>query len=153
MAQFDLDTDSGQRFQYFKSIVQDNGETVFMDPEPIEPCWVTLRLASAEKVEEMHALTRKPKVDRVLNPQSRTMERVEYYDQTPEQRIKERELIWDYAIPEWEGVLDKYGTVVECTLENKLRMMNVPIFARFVGRCLQLIGGDVAEKKEQDTKK
>jgi hypothetical protein len=69
------------------------------------------------------------------------MERVPYFDQTPEQEKREREMIWDHAIQDWQGMLDKGGKEIPCTLENKMRLMSIPQFARFVSRCLQLITG------------
>jgi len=150
--QFDLSENLGERFQFFRSELLEDGEPEYFDPEPDEPCHVTLRLADPDKVEEIHKLTRTPTTDWVLNPKTRGMERCKDFDQTPEQRKVERELIWDHAIVEWEGVLDKHGKVVECTIENKIRMMNVPVFSRFVSRCLQLISGEIAEKKEEQRK-
>jgi len=145
---FELDLDKGEWFPFFKSEIQEDGEPKFFDPEPDEPCRVKLRLADSDFVESMQSQTRKEVVERVLNPKTRQMERLKDFDQTPAQRKKEREMIWDYAIMDWEGVLDVNEKVVECNLENKMLMMNVPIFARFVSRCLQMISGEAASKKE-----
>lgn len=144
---FELSLDKGEWFPFFKSQLLEDGDIKYSDPEPDEPCRIKLRLADSEFIEAMQKETRKEVVERVLNPKTRQMERLKDFDQTPEQRRQEREMIWDYAIMDWEGVLDVNGTVVECNLTNKMRMMNVPIFARCVSRCLQLISGEVAEEK------
>lgn len=143
---FELDQDKGETFQYFKSEILEDGETKFYDPEPDEPCRVTLKLADPDFIEGVHAETRKTIIDRALNPKTHSMERIKDFEQTLEQKRKERELIWGNAILGWEGVLDVNGKVVECNQENKMRMMNIPVFARFIGRCLQLISGEASEK-------
>lgn len=100
---------------------------------------VKIRLADSEQMERIHAQTRKKIYEYVHNPKTRSMERVSSIEQTPEQEKKERELIWDYAIEDWEGILDTKGQPIPCTPENKMKLMNVPIFARFISRCLQLL--------------
>lgn len=113
---------------------------------------VCLRIADAETLDRIHSETRKKVSENVYNPKTRGMERIAYIDQTPEQEKKERELIWDHAIIEWDGMLDKNGNPIPCTLENKLKLMNIPVFARFIGRCLQLIGSAEEQKKEESAK-
>ena len=38
------------------------------------------------------------------------------------------------AIIAWENLLDEEGKPIPCTLENKLKLMKHPQFARFMGR-------------------
>jgi hypothetical protein len=109
---------------------------------------VCLRIADPETIEKIQSQTRKRYSEFAHNPKTRQMERVTYFEQTPEQEKRERELIWDHAIKEWRGILDKEGNDIPCTLENKMRLMNIPQFARFVGRCLQMITGASAESAE-----
>ena len=137
---FDLSEVQGEWFTFFRSEIRENGDVNYLDPEP-DAGRVCLRIADAEAVERIQAQTRKKKAEFVPNPKTRQMERVEYEDQTPSQKKAENDMIWDYAITEWEGILDKNGDEIPCTPENKARLMNVPVFARFVGRCLQLITG------------
>lgn len=137
----------GEWFTFFRSEIKENGEVVYLDPEA-DAGRVCLRIASPEVIESIQAQTRKKQAEFVRNPNTRAMERVTWFDQTPEQEKKERELIWDHAIQGWEGMLDVSGTEIPCTLENKLKLMNIPQFARFVGRCLQLITGANAKTAE-----
>jgi len=142
---------NGEWFRFFRSEIKENGDVTYLDPED-DAGKVCLRIADPETIESIQAQTRKKVTEFVHNPKSRQMDRVTYYDQTPAQEKKERELIWDYAIADWQGILDKDGNEIPCTLENKLKMMNIPIFARFVGRCLQLITGANASLAEEAIK-
>ena len=136
---FDLSGEShGEWFRFFKSEVKENGEIVYAEPEN-GAGRVCIRLGDPKTIGDIQAKTRVKKSEFVVNPTDRKMERVVYYDQTDEQARKEQELVWDYAIQEWEGILDKNGNDVPCTAENKLKLMGIPVFARFVHRCLRMM--------------
>lgn len=137
---FDLNTAAGEWFPFFASEIKPDGEVKYLDPEE-GAGKVQLRIADSDTLERIQSETRKKQSEFVLNKVNRQMERVAYFDQTPAQEKKERELIWDHAIMNWEGILDSNSKPIPCTLENKMKLMSVPIFARFVGRCLQLISG------------
>ena len=152
MTKFDLSGETqGEWFKFFKSEVKENGEVKYLDPEK-KAGKVCLRIASPDAIEGIQAETRKKVHEFVRNPQTRQMERVVYFDQTAAQEKKERELIWDYAIQDWQNLHDKDGKDIPCTIENKLKLMAVPQFARFVGRCLQLITGADVELEEVEAK-
>lgn len=136
----------GEWFPFFGSEITPGGETNYLDPEP-GAGRVCLRIADADTLTQIHAQTRKRKSEFVLNPQTRKMERVNYFDQSADQEEKEREMIWDHAIVDWENILDANGAPIPCTLENKLKLLSIPVFARFIGRCLQLLGEQNAEKQ------
>ena len=149
---FDLSDDAkGEWFKFFRSEIKEGGEVVYLDPEP-DAGRVRIRIADAGTIDEIRTQTRKVVKEFVLNTRSKAMERVEYEDQTPEQKRKEGELIWDHAIQGWEGILDKDGNEIPCTTENKVKLMGIPQFARFVGRCLQIITGANAGSEEAATK-
>ena len=43
------------------------------------------------------------------------------------------ELLWDYSIADWSGLVDDDGNTIECTKENKIFLMKNHVgFARFV---------------------
>src|SRR3990172_2631501 len=144
---FDLSGVQGEWFKFFRSEIKENGDVMYLYPED-DAGRVCLRIAAPETMDNIQAQTRKKVKEFVHNPKTRAMERVEYFDQTDAQEKKERELIWDYAIQAWEGILDKDGEEIQCTTENKLKLMNIPQFARFVGRCLQMISGSNAQAEE-----
>jgi hypothetical protein len=146
---FDLSGETrGEWFKFFRSEIREGGDVTYLDPEE-GAGRVCLRIATPEVIEEIQSQTRKKVKEFVINKLTRKMDRWEGFDQTPEQERRERELIWDHAIQEWEGILDKDGNEIPCTLENKLKLMNIPQFARFVGRCLQLISGANAGAAEE----
>ena len=145
---FDLSDDAkGEWFKFFRSEIKEGGEVAYLDPEA-DAGRVRIRIADAGTIDEIRTQTRKVVKEFVLNTRSKAMERVEYEDQTPEQKRKEGELIWDHAIQGWEGILDKDGNEIPCTTENKVKLMGIPQFARFVGRCLQIITGANAGSEE-----
>ena len=146
---FDLDKGkNGEWFTFFGSEVKPDGEIKYLEPEE-GAGKVCFRIADPEVIEKIHAQTRKRTAEFVNNPKTRQMERVQYFDQTPAQENKERELMWDYAIVDWKDMLDAKGTPIPCTLPNKLKLMNIPQFARFVGRCIQLISGAAIAEEEK----
>ncbi len=149
---FDLSGDAqGEWFTFFCSEIKENGDITYLDPEE-GAGRVCLRIADVDVIERIQGQTRKKVSEFAYNPKTRAMDRVQYYDQTPTQEKKERELIWDHAIQDWKGILDKEGNEIPCTTENKLRLMAIPQFARFVGRCLQLISGANAQLVEAEGK-
>jgi hypothetical protein len=140
----------GDWFSFFESSVNEKGEVVYADPKP-EAGRVRIR-SIAPFIEERQA-QRKRKYEFVLNPATRSMERVGYYeDQTPEQTKKDRDDIWDYAIVDIEDFTDGKGKPILSTRENKSKLMALPVFDRFIGRCLQLIASADAQAKEDEAK-
>lgn len=148
---FDLTTGAGEWFPFFGSEIRTDGEIKYFDPEE-GAGRVCLRVADPETLEKIQSETRKRASEFVFNPKSRQMERVTYFEQSPVQEKREREMIWDHAIMDWENILDANGNQIPCVLENKMKLMNNPQFARFIGRCLQLISGAAAEAKEASEK-
>jgi len=89
---------------------------------------------------------RKKEVEYKLNTKTRKMDRdVHYKELTPEEEQKATDDTWDYAIIDFENFKNK-GEIIKCTRENKLRMMEVPIFDRFIGHCLKILEGSEAEE-------
>lgn len=147
---FDLEK-SGEWFTFFESEITQNGETKY-HPPIADAGRVCFRISDTEAIEQIYAKTRKKTSEFVLNPKTRQMEKVKSYDQTPEQERVEREMIWDYAIVAWENILDANGKDIPCTLENKMKLMNIPQFARFAGRCLQIVTGATEAEAEAEGK-
>jgi len=148
---FDIENTQGEWFTFFESEIMPDGEIKYLDP--IEGAGkVCLRISDPESIEKIQSQTRKKVAEFVYNPKTRAMDRVIYFDQTPAQEQKERELIWNFAITDWKDLLDMKGVSIPCTLENKMKLMNVPQFARFIGRCLQLISGAKTEQADIEIK-
>jgi len=155
MLVFDLkNAGSGEWFPFFGSEIKPDGDVVYFDPEP-NTGKMQLRVADSDVMDKIQKETRTKKVEHIPNPKSRGMERIEYFDQTPEQAKLERELIWDHAIENWEDkapFLNADGSPIERTIENKLKLMAIPVCARFDGMSLQLIEGAAKDIKEAAVK-
>ncbi|GAH16387.1 unnamed protein product, partial [marine sediment metagenome] len=61
-----------------------------------------------------------------------------YTDQTAEQEAQEREDAFDYAITDFENFFDAKGKPIKCSKENKIKLMAIPVFDRFIARCFEL---------------
>lgn len=148
---FDLNNSSqGEWFRFFESRIDEKGELVYDDPRP-DAGRVCIR-SIAPFVEKIQS-KRKRKFEWVLNPSTRSMERVGYFDeQSPEELKKEREDMWDYAITGIEEFSDAKGDPILCTRENKVRLMTFPVFDRFVARCLQTLSASGVKTKEEAEK-
>ena len=141
---FDIDKQNeGEWFTYFKSRVNEKGEIEYDEPEP-NAGRICVR-SITPKLEELQA-SRKRKHEFVFNPSTRSMERVGYYDELPPEEVRD---IWDYAITSWEGLLNAKGKAIECNRVNKLKLMAIPEFDRFIGRCLQMLGDASVKAKEE----
>lgn len=147
---FDLDSSQGEWFRFFESRINERGEFIYDDPTP-DAGRICIR-SIGPFLDRIQA-KRKRKFEWVLNPSTRSMERVGYYeDQTPEDLKKEREDIWDYAITGIEDFFDVKGDPILCTRENKVKLMTFPVFDRFVARCLQTLSASGVKTKEEAEK-
>ena len=98
---------------------------------------------------------RKKEHKMVLNPGSKAMERVGYYpDLPPEEERTERDDSWDYVITGMRNARwSENGPEMECTRENKLKLLKNTAFLRFANRTLQMIietGVKVKESSEKN---
>lgn len=145
--QFDLErVDQGEAFRFFASRIREDGGVDY-DPPDADAAVFILR-PMGPKVEALQA-DRKRKVEHVLNPQTRAMERLVYLEELPpDEARRQRDDIWDYVIVGWEGALDGSGQPIPVTRENKLKLMRMAVFDRFVSRCLQLMASAGAQAQE-----
>ena len=148
---FDLDSSQGEWFQFFGSRIDENTGEVIYEP-PASDARVKIR--SIIPFIEERISKRKKNVEHVYNPKTRSMERVAYYPElTIEEQILERDDTWDYAIMELDNFRDsKTGILIPCDRENKIKLMKLPIFDRFVARCLQLIANSGVKEVEDAEK-
>jgi len=147
----DLESTEGEWFQFFGSRIDPStGETIF--EEPTSDARVQIR-SMAPFFEERIAI-RKRSIEHVYNPKTRAMERISYYPELTLAEAKvEREDAWDYCITALENFKDsKTGELIVCTRENKLKLMKVPVFDRFIARCLQILASTGVKAKEEAEK-
>ncbi len=144
-----LDTTEGEWFQFFGSHIDVNtGEVVYEDPTSDARVQVRSIAPFVEKL----ISKRKRIVEHVYNPKTRAMERLSYFEEpTIEQAQAERDDTWDYAIMSFENFKDK-GELIACTRENKLKLMKVPIFDRFIARCQQILSDSGIEARKEAEK-
>jgi CRISPR/Cas system-associated protein Cas7 (RAMP superfamily) len=59
------------------------------------------------------------------------------------------ELLWDYVITDWRSLEDDEDKPIECTKENKVKLMLENIgFAHFVGSCMEIVNEDIEERSK-----
>lgn len=143
----DFEANDGEWFTFVMSRIDDQGKVVYDDPLP-DAGKVCVR--SLVPFFEQRQAGRKKKYEFVHNPSTRAMERVGFIpEQTAEQAREEREDAWDYAIKDFENFNDKNKVPIPCTRENKLRLMKLPVFDRFIGRCLQMLAEQGVKVEEE----
>jgi hypothetical protein len=152
MTVFEQAKEQGDWFPFFGSKIDlSTGEIIFDPPEEgaAEFCF---RSPAAFWDERRRGRTKEYKM--VLNPQTRAMERVGYYpDLPPEEEQKERDDSWDFCITGMKGARwSSDGPEMECTRENKLKLLKNSAFLRYANRVLQLILETGVKVKEESTK-
>lgn len=152
MTVFDFEKqDEGDWFAFFTSHVDpESGKVVYDLPEEGA---AKFRIRSLAPFWEERRKGRKKQHQMVLNTASRAMERVSYFEDLPEDKAaKENEDAWDYAITGIEDAFSSPGKQIECTRENKLRLVKMPAFARFIGRVFQLLNEAGVKQQESSEK-
>ena len=133
---FDLDKATGDWFDFFESRIDiKTGEITYDDPKP-RTGRVCLRNMQAFLRERQR--NRKKTYEVVLNLKTRGMEKIESTEQTAEEEAQERDDAMDYAITDFQDFYDKKKNLIECTRENKLKLLAIPVFDRFIARCFEM---------------
>lgn len=139
----------GEWFPFFTSKINEQGVVTYDDPKQGAG---RARIRSLTPFFEERRAGRKKKSEYVLNPQTRSMERVSYFeDLPPAEQKKETEDAWDYCIT---GLENFYigKNLVNCDRAGKLELMKRPVFDRFIGRCLQLLAAAGVKEKDETEK-
>jgi hypothetical protein len=148
----DLDLqEEGEWFFFFTSTIDSKtGDVIYDDPDPK----ARVKVRAMGPFLEKRLSARKKQVEHVLNPKTRAMERIEYHCEPSLEEIRaERDDTYDYVIQDFEGFQDsRTKKVIECNRDNKLKLMRLPVFDRFIARCLQLLSDAGVKKEEQETK-
>jgi len=57
------------------------------------------------------------------------------------------EMLWDYCIVDWERLEDDDEMPIECTKENKLKLMKEHVgFQMFIGQCIEKLNDEIEAK-------
>lgn len=152
MTVFDFEKEElGDWFAFFNSRVdRSTGEVIF---DPPEPDAAEFRIRSMGPFLEERRKGRRKEYKMVLNPSTRAMERVGWFeDLPPEEAAKENDDAWDYAITGIKYAFSAPGVPIECTRENKLKLIGMPVFLRFMMRVFQMISEMGTKQKEASEK-
>jgi hypothetical protein len=149
---FEQIKEQGDWFPFFGSKIDlTTGEIIYDPPEEgaAEFCF---RSPSPFWEERRKGRVKEHKM--VLNPSTRQMERVGYYpDLPPEEEQAERDDSWDYAITGMRNARwSADGPEMECTRENKLKLLKNSAFLRYANKVLLLILEIGVEAKEDAEK-
>jgi hypothetical protein len=148
---FEFGESRGDWFKFFDSEVDlQSGEIMYSEPraDAGEICIRSVSPFWREKVEG-----RKKESEFVFNPKTRAMEKVSYtVELTPEEEAKERDDSYDYCITGFRNLFDGEGNEILCTRENKMKLMSVPRFERFILKCLE-IQINTANSEKEDAEK
>lgn len=59
------------------------------------------------------------------------------------------EMLWDYCIVDWEGLEDDAGKPIECSRENKLKLIREHVgFQFFVSTCIERVTEQIENQLE-----
>ena len=109
----------------------------YFDPEDEARGWVEIRIPSPEKLTKIDKLTTK-KTMKYRGGQSYPVEEVN--------TTMRNRLLWDEFVSDWGVVMDEKGETVECTTDNKEKLMKTHVkFAAFVGRKIEELSEGMAQ--------
>ena len=151
MFEVDLDnieSDEGVWFDYQESHF-DKDKGVFVFDPPNSDASIRVRRIGKFIADSMAKRKQKEKI--VLNTHSKRMERITYYEDEGQEVVQAGiDAAFDYAITGLKGFKNKKtGDVVECTKDNKIALMKIPAFDRFIAKCFRVLG-DLEEEDEKN---
>lgn len=104
---------------------------------------VLLRVCSGTDLDDINRKTSKKQP-----PEYRRGNRYEIPDKVDEKR--RAEMLWDFMIVDWEGVLDQNGYEIKCTPDNKNKLMRESVaFATFIASSLDKLTADITKYQEE----
>ena len=152
MTVFNLDKeDQGDWFEFFSSTFDPaTGDVVYDKPEKGA---AEFRIRSMAPFWEECMKGRKKEHKFVQNPATRAMERVSWPKELPpDEAQKENEDAWDYAITGIKNAFSAPGVPIDCNRENKLKFIDMPVFARFVRHVFEIISEAGVKHREASEK-
>ena len=152
MTVFEEAKEQGDWFQFFTSKHDlATGEIVYDAPEEgaAEFCF-----RNPSSFWEEQRKGRKKEYKMVVNPLSKAMERVGYYpDLSIEEAMKERDDSWDFVITGMRNARwTENGPEMECTRENKLKLLKNSSFLRYANRVIEIVTETGIKTKEEEEK-
>lgn len=143
---------TGEWFPFMDSKIDENGEVEWLPVDTDSDERVCFKQINPDRYREIKEKHKGKKINvPVQNIQSRAMEVVSQYEQTPAQEKAERMDFWDEHIVDW-NIKNPSGTPIPCNAENKYKLITgEPRFVRYANKCLQIMSGvKEAEAKSQE---
>lgn len=123
----------------------------FNDAKP-EDGGICLRIANTAILQEIGKVcsTTKYEYAKATNDLKGKAQRFEWVDFDEEKAFEMR---WDYCIVDWKNLTDENNVQIECTKENKKKLMGEQIvFSAFVLSCLKKLNKTIQEEMEEQAK-
>lgn len=118
-------------------------------PEDQSGEWIELRLPSeADKKTFFEKAGVKEKVEYRTDKKTRMIQRITFFDSTPEQRDQYDEELWDFMIANW-NMITPSDDHIPCTRENKVKLMRrSPRFRTWIDSCIEKMEADILRYQE-----
>lgn len=112
----------------------------------VDKARVLLRICAGDDIDEINRLTSKRQP-----PEYKRGVRYAVPDEVDEKL--RQEMVWDFIIVDWEGIMDDKGTPLPCTKENKVLFMTRSVaFATFISKCIEKLNADTLAYQEESPK-
>ena len=143
--------DQGDWFSFFGSRLDTaTGEIVYDKPEKGA---AEFRIRLMGPFFEERRKGRKKEHKMVLNTITKAMERVSWFEDLPDDEAeKENGDAWDYAITGMKNAFSAPKVEIECNRENKLKMVDMPVFLRFINRVFVILSEAGVKQKDASEK-
>jgi len=143
--------DQGDWFSFFNSrFDRATGEIVYDKPEEGA---AEFRIRLMGPFWDERRKGRKKEYKWVANTITREMERRGFIDDLPaDQAQKENDDAWDYAITGIRNAFSAPGVEIKCDRGSKLKLIDMPVFLRFVSRVFQIMSEAGVKQKEASEK-
>jgi hypothetical protein len=116
--QVDLDNPNPGTIFYFNEDTPDDGN-------------ITLRVCNGDALR---------KIEKKTTKKTEVFRRNQRFKDVEVDEDLQQELIWDYCIVDWVGVVDAKNTEIPCVQENKVRLMRFsPVFSAMVMKFLEAL--------------
>jgi len=147
---FNLDEGNGTWFDFQESTVDAEGVITFL-PVKEGAGSVCVRQADADFFEKLNKKTRKKDVRFIPNPaRNNTLQRVEDSVVLDGKDKEEREALQDHWIVDFKDLRGADKQLIACTKENKIKLMKLGVFRRFIDECHRRISSDGGMIKEEN---
>jgi hypothetical protein len=128
-----------------------NPGTWFYFPED-QTQGVCLRVCAGDDMQTIRQATFKTVKERVVNPKTNRLERIEFQEEIDPTGQTFKEMYWDFIIMDFK-VKNKEGEWWKVSRENKVLLMGrSTIFSKFVTDSLLILTGEESSREEIETK-